>query len=178
MTMVANSLQVLSLIGVVFALYFASVQTRRLQKQVHIANLYSRYDALHHANERYDAGLAMLFERPDLRPYIFQRKSIDLAGEDLSRALIVADQMAGAVDHALRVGKRFPDDGHGDWTSVAEEMAKTPLFRAIVREKPQDFSDLSIFFLNDGNLSPFDGSPPNDGPADSNPGDPNPAHHA
>ncbi|WP_127502670.1 hypothetical protein [Actinoplanes solisilvae] len=139
----------ISLVGVVFALYFASLQTRRLQKQIHISNLYSRYDALHHANERYDAGLAMLFQRPDLRPYIFQRRPVDLVGEDLDRALIVADQMAGAVDHAIRVGERFPDDEHGGWASVAEEMAKTPLFRAIVKEKPLDFPDLGRYFTEE-----------------------------
>ncbi|MBB4692597.1 hypothetical protein [Paractinoplanes abujensis] len=146
--MLANILQALSLIGVVFALYFSSLQTRRLQKQIHLSNLYSRYEALHHANERYDAGLAMMFERPDLRPYIFERKKVDLTGDDLNRALIVADQMAGAVDHALRVGDRFPDDRHGDWTSVAQEMGRTPLFRMIVSEKPLDFPDLSKFFPN------------------------------
>jgi hypothetical protein len=144
--MIGNILQGLGLIGVAFAIYFASAQTRRLQKQVHISNLYSRYDALHHANERYDAGLAMLFQRPDLRAYVFGRKPLDLVGDDLQRALIVADQMAGAVDHALRVGDRFPDDGHGGWGSVAEEMARTPVFQAIVREKPLDFPDLGKHF--------------------------------
>ena len=147
--MVANILQAVSLIGVVFALYFASLQTRRLQKQIHLSNLYSRYDALHHANERYDAGLAMLFQRPDLGPYVFQRKPLDLTGDDLARALIVADQMAGAVDHALRVGERFPDEGHGGWGPVAAEMARTPLFRAIVAEKPLDFPDLGRYFTDD-----------------------------
>ncbi|GIM65990.1 hypothetical protein [Actinoplanes auranticolor] len=144
--MIGTILQTLSLVGVVFALYFASLQTRRLQKQVHIANLYSRYEAFHHANERYDAGLAMLFQRPDLRPYVLRRKPLDLAGEDLDRALIVADQMAGAVDHALRVGDRFPDDERGDWSLLAEEMARSPLFQAIVGEKPSDFPDLQRFF--------------------------------
>jgi hypothetical protein len=147
--MIGNTLQALSLVGIIFALYFTSVQTRKLQKQVHIANLYSRYDALHHANERYDAGLAMLFQRPDLRPYVFQRKPVDLAGEDFDRALIVADQMAGAVDHAIRVGDRFPDDEHGDWSAVAKEMARTPLFQAIVRAKPLDFPDLNRYFQQD-----------------------------
>ncbi|GAB3939124.1 hypothetical protein [Micromonospora vulcania] len=147
--MIGNVLQALSLVGVVLALYFASVQTRKLQKQVHIANLYSRYEALHNANQRYDAGLAMLFQRPDLRPYIFQRKPLDLIGEDLDRALIVADQMAGAVDHALRVGDRFPDNERGDWSSVAKEMSKTPVFLAIVREKPADFADLGRYFPGD-----------------------------
>jgi hypothetical protein len=71
---------------------------------------------------------------------------VDLIGEDLDRALIVADQMAGAVDHALRVGDRFPDDGNGAWDPVAEQMAATPLFQLIVREKPLDFPDLAKYF--------------------------------
>ncbi|GIF21643.1 hypothetical protein BJ973_004913 [Actinoplanes tereljensis] len=146
MTMIAIIFQALSFVGVLIALYFAAMQTRKLQKQVSISNLYSRYEALHHANERYDAGLAMLFQRPDLRSYVFRRKPVDLVGDDLDRALIVADQMAGAVDHALRVGDRFPDEGRGDWSAVAEEMARTPLFQAIVSEKPTDFPDLSRFF--------------------------------
>jgi hypothetical protein len=71
---------------------------------------------------------------------------LDLVGEDLDRALIVADQMAGAVDHALRVGDRFPDNGHGGWSAVAEEMVRTPIFQAIVQEKPLDFPDLNKYF--------------------------------
>jgi len=152
--MIGTIIQALSLVGVIVAIYFASAQTRKLQKQVHISNLYSRYDALHHASERYDAGLAMLFQRPDLRPYVFRHKPLDLTGEDLHRALIVADQMAGAVDHALRVGDRFPDDGHGGWSSVAEDMARTPLFHAIVREKPLDFPDLSGRYFPDYHHAP------------------------
>lgn len=151
--MIGNILQTLSLVGVLLALFYTSSQTRKLQKQINISNLYSRYDALHHANERYDAGLAMLFQRPKLRPYVFQRKPVDLVGEDLDRALIVADQMAGAVDHALRVGDRFPDDEHGGWAPVAEEMAWTPIFQAIVHEKPLDFPDLGRYFREDVDLA-------------------------
>ncbi|MFI1991563.1 hypothetical protein [Actinoplanes sp. NPDC020271] len=159
MNMVGNIFQALSLAGVILAIYYASSQTRKLQRQVHISNLYSRYDALHHANERYDAGLSMLFQKPELRPYIFGRKAVDLVGEELDRALIVADQMAGAVDHALRVGDRFPDPGDEGWSPVAREMARTPLFRAIVLEKPHDFPDLGRYFVADDNAPA--GAPPN-----------------
>jgi hypothetical protein len=168
--MIGDILQILSLVGVLLALYFTSAQTRKLQKQINISNLYSRYDALHHANERYDAGLAMLFQRPDLRPYVFQRKPVDLSGEELDRALIVADQMAGAVDHALRVGDRFPDDEHGGWSPVAQEMARTPLFRAIVREKPLDFPDLSRYFRDDGGRPTAPAAPPGGESRDGDPG--------
>jgi hypothetical protein len=166
--MIGNILQALGLIGVAIAIYFASVQTRKLQKQLHISNLYSRYDALHHANERYDAGLAMLFQRPDLREYVFCRKPIDLVGEDLQRALIVADQMAGAVDRALRVGDRFPDKGHGGWAPVAEEMARTPLFQMIVREKPLDFPDLDRYFPENGQAPAVPAAPAKFGETDGN----------
>jgi hypothetical protein len=143
--------QILSLLAVLLALYFAAAQTRKLQRQVHIANLFSRYEALHHANERYDAGLAMLFSRPELRPYVMEGKPLDISGEELACALVVADQMAGAVDHALRVGTRFPEDEGGDWSSVAEEMAMIPLFQAIVSEKSHHFPDLVKYFPKDNN---------------------------
>ncbi|MEU4237351.1 hypothetical protein [Actinoplanes sp. NPDC026619] len=144
--MAGNVVQVVGLVAVLVALYFSAMQTRKLQKQLNLTNLFNRYEALNHASERYDAGLAMLFERPELRPYAFDRKPLDLDGADLARALIVADQMAGAVDHALRVGERFPDDLAGDWTPVAESMAQSPLFRAIVHEKRPEFPDLARFF--------------------------------
>jgi hypothetical protein len=115
------------------------MQTRKLQQQVQLSNLFSRYEALNHACERYDAGLAMLFERPDLRPYVLGDKALDLRGEDLARALVVADQMLGAMDYAMRVGSRFPDDADGDWSTVVSEMAKRSVFQAVIAEKPHEF---------------------------------------
>jgi hypothetical protein len=70
----SDFVQVAGLIVVVATLYFVSVQTSRLRKQVDIANLFSRYEALSHASERYDGGLTLIFQRPDLRPYIFEQK--------------------------------------------------------------------------------------------------------
>ncbi|MBG0566477.1 hypothetical protein [Actinoplanes aureus] len=161
MTLIKDVAQIISLAGVIFAIYYASSQTRKLQRQIHISNLYSRYDALHHANERYDAGLAMLFQRPELRPYIFARKPVDLAGEDLDRALIVADQMAGAVDHALRVGDRFPDPDDEGWPPVAREMVRTPIFQTIVGEKPLDFPDLGKYFTKGDKIPAAPDTTPN-----------------
>lgn len=144
--MLGDVAQIAGLIAVAITLYFASIQTNRLRKQVDIANLFSRYEALNHASERYDSGLALIFQRPELRPYIFERKPVDLKGDDLARALTVADLMAGAVDYALRVGSRFPDTG-SDWSAVAIEMAKQPIFQEIVAEQPHQFPDLAPFFL-------------------------------
>jgi hypothetical protein len=70
----SDFVQVAGLIVVVATLHFVSVQTSRLRKQVDIANLLSRYEALSHASERYDGGLTLIFQRPDLRPYIFEQK--------------------------------------------------------------------------------------------------------
>jgi hypothetical protein len=151
--MFATLAQVLSLAAVVAALYFSAAQTRKLQRQIELSNLFSRYEALNHASERYDAGLALLFQRPDLRPYVLGSKPLDLRGEDLARALIVADQMLGAVDYAIRVGSRFPDGTRGGWEAVAVEMAKRPLFRALVEEKAHEFPDAVKYF------GPDDGRP-------------------
>ena len=46
----------------------------------------------------------------------------------------------------------------------AEEMARTPLFQAIVREKPLDFPDLSRYFREDGNPAAVVVAPPDEGP--------------
>lgn len=148
--MIDNVIQVLGLLAVVIALYFASAQARGLRKQVHIANLFSRYEALSHASERYDTGLALIFQRPDLRPYVFERKRLDLQGDDLARALTVADIMAGATDYAVRVGERFPDGLRTDWHAVAAEMARQPLFQAIVHEQPHQFPGLAQYFFANG----------------------------
>jgi len=144
--MVSDIAQIAGLIAVSITLYFASIQTNRLRKQVDIANLFGRYEALNHASERYDNGLTLIFQRPDLRPYIFKQKSLDLEGDDLARALTVADLMAGAVDYALRVGSRFPDNTGADWAAAAAEMSKQPIFRALVCEQPHQFPDLVRYF--------------------------------
>ena len=144
--MIGTVTQILSLAAVVAALYFSAVQTSKLRRQVQLSNLFSRYEALNHACERYDAGLAMLFQRPDLRPYVLGDKPLDLRGEDLARALVVADQMLGAMDYALRVGSRFPDAGDGDWSLVVREMAKRSVFQAVIKEKPHEFPDLVNYF--------------------------------
>ncbi|MFY1625691.1 hypothetical protein ACN261_08405 [Micromonospora sp. WMMD723] len=144
--MVDDVIQIFSLAAVIVTLYFASLQTKRLREQITISNLFSRYEALNHASERYDVALSLIFQRPEFRPYIFERKPVDLQGDDLARALTVADLMAGAVDYAIRVGARFPDDTHSDWAVVAEEMAKQPIFRAIVSEQPHQFPDLLAYF--------------------------------
>ncbi|MFJ8580613.1 hypothetical protein [Micromonospora sp. NPDC093277] len=144
--MISNIVEIVSLIAAAIALYFAATQTRKLQKQVHISNLFSRYEVLNHASERYDSALALVFQRPELRPYIFEQKPLDLHDEELARALTVADLMAGAVDYAVRVGPLFPDDARSDWTVVAKEMAKQPLFQTIVNEQPHQFPDLVEYF--------------------------------
>ncbi|MDR7326963.1 MULTISPECIES: hypothetical protein [Catenuloplanes] len=106
----------------------------------------SRYETLGHASERYDVGLQLIFQRPDFRPYIFERKSIDLTGDDLARVLIIADLMAGAADYAVRVGSRFPDDTGSDWIGVAQAMTMQPVFRKLTLERPYEFPDLIKFF--------------------------------
>ncbi|WP_229074872.1 hypothetical protein [Actinoplanes sp. DH11] len=143
--MVGEVVQVVSLVAVAVTTYFAGMQAQRLRKQITISNLFSRYEALNHASERYDAGLALIFQRPDLRPYIFDGKPLDLDGDELARLLTVADLMAGAVDYALRVGSRFPDVG-SDWTGVAVEMTKQPAFRVLVLSRPHEFPDLVQHF--------------------------------
>ncbi|GAA1658002.1 hypothetical protein ACFQY4_17415 [Catellatospora bangladeshensis] len=145
--MVSDVAQIIGLVAIAITLYFASQQTKRLRQQVDLANLFSRYEALNHASERYDNGLALIFQRPELRPYVFQRKPLDLTGDDLARVLTVADLMAGAVDYALRVGARFPDDPSSDWTAVAVEMARQPVFQALVQEQPHQFPDLIRHFV-------------------------------
>ncbi|MEV0902979.1 hypothetical protein [Actinoplanes sp. NPDC049802] len=143
--MLGNVVQIVSLVAVAFTIYFAAVQAKRLRAQITIANLFSRYEALNHASERYDAGLGMLFQRPDLRPYIYERRPLDLEGDDLARVMVIADVMAGATDYALRVADRFPDNA-SDWNSVAAEMTRQPVFQALIAERPHEFSDLVRHF--------------------------------
>lgn len=101
--MIADAVQIFSLFVVIVTLYFAGVQTRKLQRQLDLTNLFSRYEVLNHSSERYDAALALLFQAPELRPYVFGGKRLNLCGAELSRALIVADLMA-------RVFRRYRAD--------------------------------------------------------------------
>jgi hypothetical protein len=140
--MTGDIIQAVSAVAVVVTLFFLAIQTNKLQKQTDISNLIGRYETLNHSSERYDNALALMFERPEIRPYIYERKPLDLVGEDLDRALIVADMMAGAVDYAIRVQYRFPDETtHADWVGVARDMARQPLFQKLFSEI-QQFPDL------------------------------------
>lgn len=153
---IGDIVQIISLMAVAVTIYFASLQTKGLREQVKISNLVGRYETLNHASERYDVGLQLIFHWPSLRPYIFGGKPVDLHGDDLGRALIVADLMAGATDYGLRVGERFPDDPQSVWVSIAVAMAGQPLFRALLDERPCEFPDLVRYFSRS--------SDPNQGP--------------
>jgi len=146
--MINSVAQTASAIAVLITLAFLASQTRKLQRQIDLNNTFNRYEALNHSSERYDHALALLFQQPHLRPYIYEEKQLDLTDADLDRALIIADMLAGAVDYAIRVGEKFPDDGRSDWGVVAEDFARQPLFRRLVAGMPHQFPDLAPFFAD------------------------------
>ncbi|MGW4463719.1 hypothetical protein [Micromonospora sp. NPDC004704] len=68
-----------------------------------------------------------------------------LADDDPNRdrALLVADIMAGAIDHANRVAKRFPDPHHDQgWQRIAVAVSRRPVFQALFSKSPHEFPDL------------------------------------
>jgi hypothetical protein len=154
LAMINSVAQTASAIAVLITLAFLASQTRKLQRQIDLNNTFNRYEALNHSSERYDQALALLFQQPQLRPYIYEEKPLDLTGVDLDRALIIADMLAGAVDYALRVGEKFPDEGTSDWGVVAEDFARQPLFRHLVSRIPHQFPDLAPFFADNPALLP------------------------
>ena len=144
--MINSVAQTASAVAVLVTLIFLASQTRKLQRQIDLNNLFNRYEALNHSSERYDHALALLFQQPHLRPYVYEERPLDLTGDDLSRALIIADMMAGAVDYAIRVGEKFPEDEVSDWRVVAEDFSRQPLFRHLVTAIPHQFPDLAPYF--------------------------------
>ncbi|WP_127552577.1 hypothetical protein [Actinoplanes sp. OR16] len=135
-------MQVLSFAALVVSLFLVAVQTRRLGKQVEIANKFSTYESFSSAAERYDAGLALLYQSPHLRPYFFEGKALDLDADDLNRALVIADMMAGALSNALTVGEQFPDGTRQGWHRLATAMGRNPLFQMVLDEQPYSFTKL------------------------------------
>jgi hypothetical protein len=117
-------------------------QTGKLHQQTQIANLIGRYEALNAASERYDQGLAMIFEHPELRRYLMDGEPLGANDPNRDRALLVADVMAGAIDHANRVANRFPDPAHQiGWQRIAIVAARRPIFQELLADMPYAFPD-------------------------------------
>jgi hypothetical protein len=132
-----------SAIAVVVSVLILARQTRKLAQQTDISNLMGRYEALHGASERYDNALALIFEHPELRPYIFEGKALTPDDPNRDRAMLVAGMMAGALDSANRVAKRFPDNEHqSGWQQMAIASAQWPVFRELLTKSPHEFLDL------------------------------------
>lgn len=144
--MINSVAQTASAVAVLVTLMFLASQTRKLQRQIDLNNLFNRYEALNHSSERYDHALALLFQQPNLRPYVYDERPLDLTGDDLSRALIIADMLAGSVDYAIRVGDKFPEEAASDWRVVAEDFSRQPLFQHLVTAIPHQFPDLALYF--------------------------------
>lgn len=141
--MVSDIAESVSAVGVVVSLLILASQTRKLRQQTEISNLMGRYEALHGANERYDRALELIFLHPELRPYILEGKTLEPADPHRDRALLVADIMAGAIDHANRVARRFPDSEHrSGWSQMAKVSAQRPIFQELLARSPHEFPDL------------------------------------
>jgi hypothetical protein len=141
--MVSDIAQAIGACGVIVSLMLLAWQTKKLGKQIEISNLQSRYQTLHDANERYDHALSLIFSHPELRPYFYERQPCPKDDPNRPRALIVAEIIADAIDHAMRVASQFPDETHkSGWKNNALAMAKQPIFIEVLLECPDYFPDL------------------------------------
>lgn len=135
--------QAIGACGVIVSLMLLAWQTKKLGKQIEISNLQGRYQTLHDANARYDHALGLIFAHPELRPYFYERQSCHKDDPNRPRALIVAEIIADAIDHAVRVASQFPDETHkSGWKSNALTMAKQPIFIEVLMEFSDYFPDL------------------------------------
>lgn len=141
--MIGDVAESVSAIAVVASLLLLARQTAKLREQTEITNLMGRYEALSSASERYDHALMLIFQYPELRPYLLEGHPLDADDPNHERALLVADIMAGAIDHAIRVAGRFPDPQHDPgWQRMAVVISTRPVFRTLLSRTPHEFPDL------------------------------------
>lgn len=140
--MVGDIAEAVGAVAVVVSLLFLARQTGKLRQQTEITNLIGRYQALNAASERYDHAISLIITHPELRPYLLEGKPLPPDDPNRDRALLVADIMAGAIDHANRVAKRFPDPAHDlGWQRIAVVAARRPVFRELLAAMPYSFPD-------------------------------------
>lgn len=141
--MIGDIAESVSAVAVVVSLLLLARQTGKLRQQTEITNLIGRYEALSAASQRYDQAITLIFAHPELRPYLLDGKPLLPDDPHRDRALLVADIMAGAIDHANRVAKRFPDPAHDlGWQRIAVAAARRPVFRELLADIPYAFPDL------------------------------------
>jgi hypothetical protein len=159
--LVSDIAQAIGACGVIVSLILLTWQTKKLGKQIEISNLQGRYQTLHDANERYDHALGLIFAHPELRPYFYERQPCPKDDPNRPRALIVAEIIADAIDHALRVANQFPDEDHKTgWRNNAFNMAKQPIFIEVLVEFPGYFPDLLATLPERANLAEKNSSRP------------------
>lgn len=141
--MVSDAAQIIGALGVIISLMLLAWQTKNLGKQIEISNLQGRYQTLHNAIERYHHALGLIFTHPELRPYFYEQQPCPQDDPNRPRVLVVAEIIADAIDHAVRVSGQFPDQAHkSGWKSSALAMAKQPIFIELLMESPNYFPDL------------------------------------
>ncbi|GAA1654925.1 hypothetical protein [Actinoplanes couchii] len=156
--MIGDIADSVSAVAVVVSLLLLARQTAKLREQTEITNLMGRYEALNSASERYDQALMLLVQYPELRPYVLDGHPLDDDDPNRDRALLVADLMAGAIDHANRVSQRFPDPRHDQgWQRMAVAASRRPVFQAVLSRNPHEFPDLMAALADAGR--PLDDGP-------------------
>jgi hypothetical protein len=149
--MIGDIADSVSAVAVVASLLLLARQTAKLREQTEITNLMGRYEALSSASQRYDQALMLIFQYPELRSYLLEGHPLGDDDPNRERALLVADIMAGAIDHANRVAKRFPDPQHDQgWQRMAVAVSTRPVFQTLLSRTPHEFPDLMAALADTG----------------------------
>ena len=135
--MLNNIVQLVGAVGVVLSLLLVARQTKRLGDQIRTGNVVGRYQLLKEAGDRYHTVLNLLYNSPELRPYFYDRLPCSQGDPNRAKALILAEMLADALNHAISVVQRFPAISHpSGWHTIATFYTQQPLMREVLGDLP------------------------------------------
>jgi hypothetical protein len=143
--MISSVVQIVGALGVVVSLFLLAWQTRKLGRQIAIGNVGGRYQSMGAANDRYHGVLQLIFQNPELRPYLYDEKPCSLEDPNRDRLLMACEMLADSIDHAMSVTNRYSDVPHySGWESIARFYYRQPIFSEAIELLPY-FPDLNRY---------------------------------
>lgn len=128
-----------SLLVLAMSVALLAWQTREVARQTRIANQVAEASVQTDVAELLQTALTLLVDRPHLRPYFYDCQTLDPADENRNVVLLIAEQIADAVETSLenaRTVTSFGDTNLEDWRRYTTRLfADSPALREIVTDR-------------------------------------------
>jgi hypothetical protein len=134
------------LVLVTASLVFAGIQTRELARQRRLSNGVARTTAVLEINALTRAWYDPLLERPELRPYFYDRQECPPDNPHRARVVVISELLADVIECNLRMVETMPGDKYYEsWHHWPGEMlTMSPILRETVGTYPRWWPALAL----------------------------------